>query len=617
MAVPLALTPAQAARASQAFELLRQGQAAAALPLARALVAEVPRAVDAQQLLALVLVQTGDSAAAEQAFRAALALVPGQPAVLGNLATLLRRQGRAAEALDCWQQVLAAQAQNAQAWLDAGLTLLELGRPSEAVTALRRAVELDPRAVRGWQGLGNALRAIDDLPGAEAACRQALALDPRRGAVWANLGVVLRLSGRPAEGVDCLQRARQLGAGSAEVLEALVGALTDATQLDAARALARELTASHPGHVSGHLTLADLLWEYGDPAQAGRDPLAEFHAAAAARPDDHALQLALAGFLLEARRLDEALRLIETLRDRADTPLLIALHANALELMDRPTLSAPLYARAHAAFAGRDAAFLCAYARHLLKAGDPQAAAARLEQALALDPDLQEAWAYLATAWRLLDDPREHWLCDYDRLVTLIEVEVPPGYASQTEFLAALRGTLEPLHQARAAPVRQSLRHGSQTPGRLFGRPDPHLTAAAAAFRATVHAWLRSLPTDPAHPFRRRPRDRGVRYTGSWSVQLWQSGRHANHFHNEGWISSAFYVALPPSVAGSGADSAQAGHIQFGQPPEELGLALPPRRFIQPRVGHLALFPSYLWHGTVPFFDVEPRLTMAFDLVPV
>lgn len=615
MAAPIALTPAQAARASQAFELLRQGQAAAAVPLARALVAEAPRAVDAQQLLALVLVQSGDAAAAERAFRVALELVPGQPAVLGNLATLLRRQGRAAEALDCWQQVLEAQPHNVQAWLDTGLTRLELARPKEAVTALRRAVELDPRAVRAWQGLGSALRAIDDLPGAEAACRQALALDPRRGPVWANLGVVLRLSGRPAEGVDCLQCARELGAGSAEVLEALVGALTDAGQLDSARALARELTATHPGHVSGHLTLADLLWEYGDPAQPGRDPLAEFHAAVAARPDDPALHLALAGFLLEARRIEEALTLIERLRRRSDTPLLISLHANALELQERPALSAPLYAQAHAAFGGRDAAFLCAYARHLLKAGDPQAAAARLEQALALEPDLQEAWAYLATAWRLLDDPREHWLCDYERLVTLIEVEVPPGYANQSDFLAALRGTLEPLHQARAAPVRQSLRHGSQTPGRLFGRPDSHLTAAAAAFRATVHAWLRDLPSDPSHPFRRRPHGQGVRYTGSWSVQLWQSGRHANHFHNEGWISSAFYVALPPSVSAIGA-AAQAGHIQFGQPPEELGLALPPRRVIQPQVGHLALFPSYLWHGTVPFFDAEPRLTMAFDLVP-
>jgi hypothetical protein len=60
----------------------------------------------------------------------------------------------------------------------------------------------------------------------------------------------------------------------------------------------------------------------------------------------------------------------------------------------------------------------------------------------------------------------------------------------------------------------------------------------------------------------------------------------------------------------------RSGWIQFGQPPEDLGLELAPRRFIQPKVGHVALFPSYMWHGTVPFEDSEPRVTMAFDMTP-
>jgi len=30
----------------------------------------------------------------------------------------------------------------------------------------------------------------------------------------------------------------------------------------------------------------------------------------------------------------------------------------------------------------------------------------------------------------------------------------------------------------------------------------------------------------------------------------------------------------------------------------------------------LAVFPSYMWHGTVPFEDTQPRLTIAFDMVP-
>lgn len=80
-------------------------------------------------------------------------------------------------------------------------------------------------------------------------------------------------------------------------------------------------------------------------------------------------------------------------------------------------------------------------------------------------------------------------------------------------------------------------------------------------------------------------------------------------------MSSAFYVALPTTL-GDGVAAQQDGWIQFGQPLEDLGLDLPPRRIIRPQPGCLALFPSYMWHGTVPFTGDDPRLTIAFDMQP-
>jgi len=44
---------------------------------------------------------------------------------------------------------------------------------------------------------------------------------------------------------------------------------------------------------------------------------------------------------------------------------------------------------------------------------------------------------------------------------------------------------------------------------------------------------------------------------------------------------------------------------------------LAPRRVIRPEPGKLALFPSYMWHGTVPFDDDQPRVTIAFDMTPL
>jgi hypothetical protein len=78
-------------------------------------------------------------------------------------------------------------------------------------------------------------------------------------------------------------------------------------------------------------------------------------------------------------------------------------------------------------------------------------------------------------------------------------------------------------------------------------------------------------------------------------------------------MSSAYYASLPPEVAGGGGQ----GQLAFGVPDAGLKVDLPPRRLVQPREGLLVLFPSYLWHGTTPFESADPRMTVAFDMLPV
>lgn len=51
----------------------------------------------------------------------------------------------------------------------------------------------------------------------------------------------------------------------------------------------------------------------------------------------------------------------------------------------------------------------------------------------------------------------------------------------------------------------------------------------------------------------------------------------------------------------------------LGEPQAELGVNLPPREKIEPRVGWLVLFPSWIWHGTRPFAEGE-RLAVAFEV---
>ncbi len=160
------------------------------------------------------------------------------------------------------------------------------------------------------------------------------------------------------------------------------------------------------------------------------------------------------------------------------------------------------------------------------------------------------------------------------------------------------------------APAGQSVRGGTQTDGPLFARIEPEIRRAREAIRGAVERHLAALPAaDPAHPLLGAKLE-PVCFAGSWSVRLTSGGRHANHIHPQGMLSSALYVVVPsPEEAGA----APAGYLALGQPPTELCIDLPPVRVIAPRPGRLVLFPSTMWHGTIPFAAGE-RISIAFDV---
>jgi uncharacterized protein (TIGR02466 family) len=127
-----------------------------------------------------------------------------------------------------------------------------------------------------------------------------------------------------------------------------------------------------------------------------------------------------------------------------------------------------------------------------------------------------------------------------------------------------------------------------------------------------IEQYIRALPDDATHPFLRRKSDE-FSYFGAWSCRLRSSGFHTNHVHPQGWISSAYYVAVPDVAAD---ETGRQGWLKFGESNLELSERDRPELFVQPKVGRLVLFPSYFWHGTVPFTSSEERLTIAFDVVP-
>jgi hypothetical protein len=231
-------------------------------------------------------------------------------------------------------------------------------------------------------------------------------------------------------------------------------------------------------------------------------------------------------------------------------------------------------------------------------------------------PDSQYAVAYEVAALRLLgDETQAANFYDYDRFIHQTQLSAPDGFADLEVFNRQLAADLDIFHTTDHAPIYQTLNFGTQSHQSLFTRANlpGSVMALGEAVMQAAKLFSGQLPDGPTHPFLSRKSQR-LLWSGSWSVRLHRGGFHNNHIHDEGWLSGCYYVETPDCLAD---EINQPGWITFGGFSQPSGRQLPHQRSIRPFPGLLVLFPSYMWHGTLPITGDQPRLTVAFDIRPV
>ncbi|HEY0649845.1 putative 2OG-Fe(II) oxygenase [Phenylobacterium sp.] len=492
--------------------------------------------------------------------------------------------------------------------LDRAKALLDSGRLDEALAITRPLADHPEPSHRALAMHATTLKALGRR-------EEALVFDDRAtrrfassGVAWHNLAATLGDLGHGAEAVEAMERGFRLGLDGALSWGVMARAKAAAGDLDGAEHAYREALRRAPGRAETAAEYADLAWmrrgdlneaqtildrcahSGGPPAPllltkarffeaAGQaDKAAQLLAAAAERlPDEVALVMAAAQAALEQGRLDEAERLAKVAEARVpESPGVL----NQVVIVE-------------------------------LARGRADVALAKARKGLEFSPGNQSLIGWAATAARIVGDPLHAQLYDFEGLVGAYDITAPEGWAGLPAYLADLAAALNRIHLYETHPSSQSLRHGSQTTYRLTGSADPAIKAFFRAIDAPIRAHMAKMGqgTDPA-----RARNTGeYRIEGAWSVRLKPGGFHKDHFHPEGWLSSAFYVETPDSALES---AEKQGWIRFGKPPFATEPPLEPEHYVRPRPGRLVLFPSYMWHGTVPFTTDERRLTIAFDAVP-
>lgn len=487
-------------------------------------------------------------------------------------------------------------------WLQQAAKLAQGPDPKAAAPFVERLLREAPGDPDVLTVAGIAAQRSGDIEAALAHFAGARSADPANPARLVNQAVALKQAGRFNEAIAALRHSLDLRPDAPIALANLGSCLIAADRADEALVPLRQAVAVKPDHVEAWNNLGVALANVGKPT----DAVQAYRRALTLRPSYAEAALNLVDALVAQGEAGEAESLAKTLlaampgHPRASNQLAAIFDA-------RGDLAGAIALYRKALERGPNHALGINLAMALLRAGESREALSVCDALMAASPSITTPLALRCVALEHLGESDAlAELMALDRFVAVIDVEQVDGFETMAVFDAALLAELEAHPSLTFEPEGLVTRAGRQS-DELADEESPAIAALAQLARNALGGW-HGVQRGDDHPWlRARPAD--------WSLTLWGTilapgGEVGAHIHAPNWLSGVYYPAFRPP-AGGGIE----GWFAIGALPEALGGG-GTLHLREPRAGRMILFPSYLWHCTLPFGGEEPRISFAFDLVP-
>ena len=402
------------------------------------------------------------------------------------------------------------------------------------------------------------------LSQAESIYNQILQSDPNQPIALHLLGVIAHQVGKNDTAVDLITKAISIKPDYAEAHNNLGLAFRVLGRLDEAVASYQKALNLQPEYAVAHNNLGNALKDLGKPEEA----ISSYQKALNLKPD---YVNALNNFglaLRELGRLEDALQIFESI----DTP---ECYAHVLECLFALGEYDKFYEKQTASARNNEintrVAAINAFASHQLNRSDPH-------------PFCPTPLKFVRVCEPLdgVDDA-DGFLCDLmDDLQSREAIWEPPG---------------------------KTTRHGFQTMSNLFKKPYGRLVELDRIIKDTIENYRFEFSSENCDFIRLFPKTLSL---SGWFIRLIKGGHQTEHIHSGAWLSGIFYLQMPKCT------DQEEGSIELGLWGYDypiLNKSYPKNRFY-PKNGGLILFPSSLFHRTIPFHSDEERMSIAFDLRP-
>lgn len=505
------------------------------------------------------------------------------PAVVELLrmrAALLYAKGMNREALDAFQHASNMAPNHPLLAFDFGTILLDFGRYADAYDKLKLAMAHAQHDPRPSYFFGMAAIGIQRFEEAFQGFARANQLDPNQPKTLRHLALCGIKSGHVNEAEQAARtfvRLNQDALGNQHLLGTVLSHHTDPNKLKEGFQAISQVISKQPKDANARLTAGIILRKLG--------------------------------------QLDNAIKFIKSsLELDAKDPLAIEMFADLKTILGDKDEAERILDEA----INQDPSRVVLRRQRgitLLSMGRPREAMLELKQVCQDHPKDQRGIAFHALSmYACGEQTRASDYLGLHKHIKQHNLGTPAPFKHFDEYLQTLANDIRQHSQNRYEPSGLAARKAWLS-GDLLADETPAIMGFKNMLEASIRSYVDGLVHDPDDVFLRNTPKQWKMHV--WSTRAEQMGFIENHIHEDSWLSGAYYVTLPNGIS----DNAEQpdGWIEFNQPPQGCGVALSmvERRVVQPVLGQLITFPSYLHHRTRMFSGAGERISISFGLMPV
>ena len=477
--------------------------------------------------------------------------------------------------------------------------LWEKGNLTDAALALREYIKLSPKDEEAINDLGVLLYENGQLQEAEQAYKESLHLNPKNENALSNLGIIQKGTGRLKDAELSYRKALTVSPRFANAHNNLGNVLRELERPEEAKESFLQAISCDAAYIDAHFNLGVLLHEYGDFDES------EISLRNAIKLDDNHAEAhsSLGNTLKELGKLAEA---------EASYTKAIALrpgHTDALQNRGLLFFEKKDYAAALEDFNKSNSEASSAYALAALYAlGRTEDIYRRLKSRQKEDKYNLRVAAFSSFFSNVNKKETANEFCS-NPLDLIYFSNISAHFDEHESFsegviqeLRGIENTWEPNNKTTNKGF-QSKAHVN-----IFENEATQIKRLESIITSELDSFHSKFKNNSCTLIKEWPANYRLR---GWYVILNQLGYQDLHIHPSGWLSGVIYLKVVPSL------TRNEGSIEFGLDSSHYSHIKSPKFIYEPKLGDIVLFPSSLYHKTIPFTTDAERIIVSFDLKPI